>query len=202
MPGGGGPRLEVHEEVRQVFRDGCNADHPYRWIQLEVDADKEAIHLGETGTADENSTMEQDFANIRRACGAAETDKIPTKPCFILLREKDSSSWTLISFVPTDTTKPKLRMLYPTCKEGLKKELGTTWFQKDYQATEAEELTFQAFNEWKEANTLATPEDLLSDRERAHNQEVCALQILLTVATLPTLVSLFYGAENDLRRWA
>eukprot|EP01138_Halocafeteria_seosinensis_P001409 gb/GECG01001445.1/.p1 GENE.gb/GECG01001445.1/~~gb/GECG01001445.1/.p1 ORF type:complete len:359 (+),score=54.30 gb/GECG01001445.1/:1-1077(+) len=166
MSGGHGPTLDIQEAVRTTFREACSTrEHRHRWIQFIINGPNETIELGETGTPKEDG--KQEFQDMLEA----STQNGIYGPCFFVLRDSDSEFWTFITFVPTDSTKPKLKMLYPTAKEGLKKELGNSWFSKDYQATEADEMTYEAFTEWKESNSTATPTSLLTERERIKQEE-------------------------------
>ena len=146
--------IRPSEELLKAFGEARNGS--VRFLKVQIEDTSMVVKTSVDIKGDEKS----DFEDV----GAALEEDVP---CYILFKMDSTTKegWLLANWVP-ENTKVRLKMLYASSRETLKKELGSAAITAEIIAAERDEITYQAYQSAVVVNE-AERLSLMSETERA-----------------------------------
>jgi len=155
--------ISVTNELNDTFSD-ARVSGSVRWIKVQIV--DEALRPIKAHPIQGN--QETDWKTTEGEFLA----KIPT---YILYRLDSKNlqgyEWVLIAYVP-DGSSVRDRMLYASSRDNLKKQLGYTYFLEDLYGSTKDDVTYEAFVEFK--NRRITDHTVMTASELQYRREVTA----------------------------
>ena len=153
--------LNLHEELITSFTLAQQFDQGIRGLKIVIQTETLVVDAKYSRTA----SASIDFQTY-------VTDGLDAdKPAIVLYCAADTAderaSWILLSYIP-DTARVREKMLYSTCREDLKRGLGTSFFKGEYGANEPSELSWDAMSHYFARDRS---ELFLTEREKMLQEE-------------------------------
>jgi len=127
--------ISVDDDFKNSFRE-MDEEQKKQYIQLDVDRKKEVFKVIKTGDLGDDD--KGNFAIIQKLCK-------PKSPCYFLLKvDAIKSKWLVILYVPINSN-VNSKMMIASSSSSLKEGLGSSYFTNDYNISEPDECSLDAY---------------------------------------------------------